>query len=171
MKLHLLLWLLLVSLYACHDTITIIKGCCEDPPVVEKIGNATIYVPNVFTPNGDQVHDKLVIYGDSVRQIIHIEIRNKEGVIVYEQNNIPVNDHDTAWDGQFGGNVVRGMYSFEMKVEALNRIVKLIKGKVCNCPCDQKADEDFIPIRNCKFTPLDSLFYHPDQEYLPCFEY
>jgi len=170
MKFHLILWLFLVSVSACHDTITVIKGCCEDPPVVEKIGNATIYVPNVFTPNGDGVFDRLVIYGDSVRQILHMEIRNKEGVIVYDNYNLPVNDHDTAWDGQFGGNIVRGMYSFEMKVEASNRIVKLIKGKVCNCPCDQEADEDFVPIRNCEFAPYDTSINHQPVENLPCFE-
>jgi hypothetical protein len=151
MQKYLTILAILCLAIGCSDSITVIKGCCDDPPVNVTFGNGKIYVPNVFTPNGDGVNDKLVIYADSVRQIVSLKIRNKEGIVVYYNLHLPVNDTNSAWDGTSVNSIERGMYSFEMVVEAEDYTKVTIKGKVCNCPCDQEADEDIAPIAGCKF--------------------
>lgn len=161
----------LTSLLACHDTITTIKGCCEQPAVYVTFGTGKIYVPNVFTPNGDGINDKLVISGDSVLQIRHLIIRNSDGIIVYHNRNIPVNNWVSTWDGTSVNNIERGLYSYEMEVEAVDRTLKVIKGSVCNCPCDQEADKDIAPIPGCQFGIYDPHFTVFEQvEPLSCFQ-
>lgn len=155
---------------ACHDSISVYKGCCEDPPVYKRVGDGKIYVPNVFTPNNDGINDRLIIYGDSITNISSIEIWNKEGVRVYYSLHIPTNDYTTAWDGRVNERVERGLYSFELSAETYKGYAFSVKGNVCNCPCDQMIDADLIPIRNCKFGI--NFPFQPDYnpyENLPCF--
>jgi gliding motility-associated-like protein len=165
-----LLFLIIIPFMACHDSITTIKGCCDEPALHATVGNGTIYVQNVFTPNGDGVNDQLIIYGDSIRQIISLKIKNRDGVTVFENRNLPANDYNTAWDGEFAGSIEQGLYTFTLKAEAENRIVATLKGKVCICPCDPLTTEDFVPMTGCEFgICLPEWIDCESQEHLPCF--
>jgi hypothetical protein len=101
-----------------------------------------------------------------------MEIRNKDGVLVFDNANHSVNDYTTGWDGRFNGRVERGVYSFSIQAESLAGFVWTIKGNVCNCPCDQEIDKDLIPIKNCEFGLCDTMLNHCfNYEPLPCFAY
>lgn len=63
------------------------------------------------------------------------------------------------------------MYSYEIRAESITGYVWHINGNVCNCPCDQDADEDIVPIRNCEFGWCDPQFIDCNEdEGLSCFE-
>lgn len=159
-----------ILMTACHDSISVFKGCCQDPPVYKRVGDGEIYIPNVFTPNDDGINDRLIIYGDSIVQILRMEIWNKDGVRVKYALHFPPNDPNVGWDGKVNGRVERGLYSFELSAETYNGYAFVVKGNVCNCPCDQMIDADLIPIQNCKFginNPTDPDNY--PHEFLPCF--
>ena len=168
------IWYLLTcfSFYSCHDTQTEIKGCCDDPPVSVQVGTGWVWVPNVFTPNGDGLHDFMKIYSDSIKQIVYMEIRSEDHLLVFTRSHFLGNTPGDSWDGSYKGKRVRGLYTYTMLVEAADGYAKTITGHICNCPCDQAGDEDFTPVSNCEFGLCDPHFIDCDErEFLPCFKY
>src|SRR6187402_3001683 len=112
--------IILLTIFGCHDSLSSIEGCCEEPALHATVGNGTVYVQNVFSPNGDGVNDQLIIYGDSIRQFVNIKIKNRNGSIVYEKEDFLPNDVDAAWNGEFAGRLDPGLYTFTLKAEAEN---------------------------------------------------
>ena len=64
---------------------------------VEPCPYATLFFPNSFTPNGDNINDEYIIGGRSVDDIEYITIYNRWGQRVFEANsNMPWNGKDCA---------------------------------------------------------------------------
>lgn len=93
-----------VSLYIeneanCWDTVS--KKICILP---EK---PRIFIPNSFTPNGDNINDYFEIRGVSVLQY-ELSIFDKWGRMVFKSTDI-----NQSWDGRFKGNPVpSGVYTY-----------------------------------------------------------
>ncbi len=67
-----------------------------------------VYVPNAFTPNGDQVNDRLTVYAnEDVQMIDHFAIYDRWGELVFQQRNFLPNDPSVGWDGAFRETPVR----------------------------------------------------------------
>ncbi len=65
---------------------------------------AGIFIPNVFTPNGDGINDYLTVYSDaSVAMIESLQIYSRWGTLVFEARNIAPNEPELGWDGNFNG--------------------------------------------------------------------
>ncbi len=63
--------------------------------------NRHIYIPDAFSPNGDNINDIFTIYGDyQVDRVKTLKIFDRWGNLVYEQDNLQPN---TGWDGKFLG--------------------------------------------------------------------
>jgi len=79
---------------------------CEDTDditiIVEKDRN--IFIPNVFTPNGDGNNDVFLVHGGIDVEKIHVfKIYNRWGEQIFEQTDIQPNDFSAGWDGFFKG--------------------------------------------------------------------
>jgi gliding motility-associated-like protein len=75
-------------------------GCvASDVVAVTVIPDHTIFIPNVFTPNGDGNNDVFEIYG-KLKSLTYLEVQvfNRWGEKVFESN-----DHQFKWDGTFKG--------------------------------------------------------------------
>jgi len=84
---------------------------CVDSLCQEVAFYPTMTVPNVFTPNGDMVNDRLDILSDNADEL-HQRIYNRWGQLVYE-SYLP----DESWDGTFNGApVAAGVYFLEIEV-------------------------------------------------------
>ena len=59
-----------------------------------------IYVPNIFSPNGDNSNDVFYVYGDRIAEMDLI-IFDRWGEKVFESN-----DKNSGWDGTFRGEPV-----------------------------------------------------------------
>lgn len=63
-----------------------------------------LYIPNIFSPNGDQINDLLFPFAASeVVQINRFQVFDRWGELVYQADNFPPNDPAFGWDGQFRG--------------------------------------------------------------------
>lgn len=63
-----------------------------------------IYVPNVFSPNGDNINDFFNLFSDrSVEQIDQLQIFDRWGNLVYIGRDIIPNSQRGGWDGSFKG--------------------------------------------------------------------
>ncbi|MEH0153366.1 FG-GAP-like repeat-containing protein [Limibacter armeniacum] len=87
-------------------------GCVSTGSVTVFVGNE-IFVPNLFTPNGDGTNDIFKIYGKGVARLT-LQIVDQQGNIVFTSDNIS-QIMETGWDGNFGGKALpNGTYYWKM---------------------------------------------------------
>ncbi len=106
-------------------------GCtASDDLMITVVVEDVIFVPNVFSPNGDMVNDELIIgYSDAVNLIKKLLIYDRWGNLVFEQKNILPNTSDISWDGYFHGQLLsQGVYVYLIDVQLLNGEVKSFIG-------------------------------------------
>ncbi len=92
-------------------------------------------IPNIFTPNNDDVNDVWQIkfpYGYALQDL---EIYNRWGTLIYERNNLEfkINGYTKiGWDGRTtsGEECSAGVYFYVMKYTDRNNEVKMIKGNL-----------------------------------------
>ena len=67
-----------------------------------------VFVPNIFSPNGDGLNDHLVIHGGpEVLSILNFEVYDRWGSKVFSRTNLAPNTEEGAWDGTFAGKRMR----------------------------------------------------------------
>jgi gliding motility-associated-like protein len=128
-----------------------LEGCCGNDAIEETVGNGYVYVPNIFTPNGDGINDYLFVNVDSIASIAEFEIKDKSGKVVFEVFDAMPNDPSLGWDGEVDDLLVEGLYSVSVTVVAEDGTSRTIKGKVCNFPCDDTTVTERVPGENCQF--------------------
>jgi len=81
------------------------QGCTDQDSVVVFIQqNVDIYIPNVFSPNGDGINDRLLISAASeVEEIESMEIFDRWGNLVFAAKNFLPDDPTNSWDGKREG--------------------------------------------------------------------
>jgi len=91
-----------------------------------------IYVPNVFSPNGDGINDKLTVYGNSqVTQINLLRIFDRWGEVLYEHNYFPPNEEVEGWDGRWYGQEMNpGVYIWIAEIQFNDGHIKPFSGEV-----------------------------------------
>ncbi|MBK7682031.1 MAG: gliding motility-associated C-terminal domain-containing protein [Bacteroidetes bacterium] len=95
-------------------------GGCRDTFQLEVrvTPNYSLYIPNAFTPNNDQINDRLSIYSEGVDEF-NIKVYNRRGQIVYESSNTK-----ESWNGEFlndGEECMSGVYVYEALIKDFNR--------------------------------------------------
>ena len=73
-----------------------------------------IFIPTLFSPNGDDVNDVFFIQGSpDLEKIDLIEVFDRWGNEVYERHDILPGDKSSGWDGLFKGSPVSpGVYVY-----------------------------------------------------------
>ena len=92
-------WVKVTNQYNCSasDTINIMYKDCED----------TLVIPNIFTPNGDNINDYFVIKNSNDWDI-NLQVFNRWGNLVYKEDN-----YQNNWDGKYKGNPLSdGVYYY-----------------------------------------------------------
>ena len=87
--------------------------------MTDSISNDTFFVPNIFSPNGDNINDRLIINaGDNVQEITSMIIFDRWGNIVFSAERFQTNDISNSWDGRFKGRELNpGVFAYRMIVE------------------------------------------------------
>lgn len=71
---------------------------------------SALFVPDVFSPNGDGANDLLFVRGRGITEL-YFAVYNQWGAVVFESN-----DPDRGWDGQFRGRPSpSGVYSYVLR--------------------------------------------------------
>jgi gliding motility-associated-like protein len=92
--------------------------------------DADIYIPNLFSPNGDQINDQFVITaGQLIDEFIFIQIFDRWGNMVFQIKNLPPGDPRTAWDGTFNGEALNpAVFAYRMLYKKRDGTTGLRKG-------------------------------------------
>ncbi len=96
--------------------VTYNKGCIAKSSVtVFTEANPEIFIPNMFSPNGDGVNDKFFVYGLNIRDF-DLKIFNRWGEKVYEST-----EQTQGWNGFFKNEMQEpGAYVYYVQVVYLN---------------------------------------------------
>jgi len=96
------------------------SGCVatDSVNVFIECNQASILVPNAFTPNNDNLNETFYPVGRGVSLIKRFSVYNRYGQLVYSRENFPPGDKSFGWDGRIKGEPAPGaVYVFT--VEAL----------------------------------------------------
>ena len=90
--------------------VTNLQGCYVwSEPYMLNLTKADLFIPNIFTPNGDGINDYFQIIGLDEFVENKLEIINKRGTVIYSQKN-----YHNEWDGNGLPNDVF-YYTLELK--------------------------------------------------------
>ena len=94
---------------------------CEDKDdiTVTVIINEDIYIPNIFSPNGDEVNDELIITtGSYIEKIISWEIFDRWGNLVYSVADAVPNSNEISWNGTYKSKWMNpAVYAYRLVVQ------------------------------------------------------
>ena len=110
-----------------------IAGCeVIDNVVIQVDKFYDVYFPNSFSPNGDGINDFYFVNGTSnVSQILSLDIYDRWGNHVFNNQNFSVNDEFSGWDGKFRNeDASAGVYVYVSKVEYVDGNIEMFKGDI-----------------------------------------
>jgi gliding motility-associated-like protein len=111
-----------------------INGCSgADDILVEVDKNRNVFIPNIFTPDGDGFNDIFRVFtGAGVAKINFMHVYDRWGEKVFETKEfIPGDFNNPGWDGYFKGKVMNpAVFIYLIEVEFADGIVLLYRGDV-----------------------------------------
>lgn len=92
-----------------------------------------VFVPNAFSPNGDNINDRLEFFaGPEIARFQFIRIYTRWGAQVFEVNDIVPGDPKGAWDGSVKGGeqAPAGLYIYQAATEGKDGKITRLNGDV-----------------------------------------
>ncbi|MCG8326593.1 MAG: choice-of-anchor L domain-containing protein [Chitinophagales bacterium] len=92
-----------------------------------------VYIPNVFSPNGDGANDFFYPFArpNTVEKIKSFMVFNRWGEPVHEVYNFAPNDPIFGWDGHFRGELMNGaVFTWFAEIEFVDGDVEIFEGDV-----------------------------------------
>jgi gliding motility-associated-like protein len=110
------------------------NGCTATDQILITLNkDRRIYIPNIFSPNGDGINDRFSIGGDpgQVIRVKSLRIFDRWGSEVYAAVDFGLGDPDTYWDGRFRQDLLNpGVFTYYAEVEFIDGIVVPYRGDV-----------------------------------------
>lgn len=107
------------------------NGCSATARIRIEIAKRGIWVPNTFSPNGDNVNDWFypVAVEDSYNNIRSMSIYDRWGNQVFTKENFQANTPHEGWNGQFNNEKLNpGVFVYILEVEWKNGERQILKG-------------------------------------------
>ena len=89
-----------------------------------------VFIPNVFSPNGDGQNDVWIVNGASeVQTIQSMRVFDRWGAMLFESRNVSPGDPGFGWDGYSKGQLApSGVYVYSVEVVFTDGVIKLFSG-------------------------------------------
>ena len=102
------------------------EGCEQKACITIEVSlESTLYIPNAFTPNGDDLNDVLYTPATNITSY-HFIIYNRWGNLVFESR-----DAGSGWDGTYKGERVKDdVYNYLLIAEGIDHTVYKKSGAV-----------------------------------------
>jgi gliding motility-associated-like protein len=93
--------------------------------VYEVCGDPEVFVPNAFTPNHDDMNDRLFVRGDNITRV-YFAVYDRWGQMVFETR-----DQKISWDGTYKGEVLApSVFAYYLEVDCIGGAHFSKKGNV-----------------------------------------
>lgn len=109
------------------------NGCrVTDELLIRVIKDPRWFIPNAFTPNGDGVNDRFVIFGnDFVENVDLLEIYSRWGELIFKAEDIRINEGYRSWDGTFSGKLMNpGVFVYKATLRYKDGTREVVTGDV-----------------------------------------
>lgn len=96
------------------------NGCqASDQVIITVLGSKDLFIPNIFSPNGDQINDILYIDENSrIKSVQLFEIFDRWGNLILHRENVTAGNQAQGWDGTFNGKPLNaGVYTLRIIVQ------------------------------------------------------
>ena len=110
-----------------------VNGCIATDSINIKVfcESAQVFIPNVFTPDGDGLNDILMVRASGIRSVKSFRIFNRWGGVVFERSNFQPNDKSQGWDGLIkGAKASPDVYVYTCEVICENNATYTYKGNI-----------------------------------------
>ena len=87
-----------------YELLIIDESGCEaiDDVLISVENPRNVYIPNVFSPNGDGINDAFLVYtGKEVDLVVTLKVFDRWGDLIFERNDFPPNLTSEGWTGKF----------------------------------------------------------------------
>ena len=86
-----------------------------------------VYIPNTFTPDGDNLNDVFIPVTYGIEEVMYMIIYDRWGKLVFETE-----EPDTGWDGKVNGKISahNSVYSYMVRAKRFNGEIKDFVGMV-----------------------------------------
>lgn len=117
-------------------TVTVMdeNGCIAEDEIEVRIDdNRNIFIPNVFTPNGDGINDYFQIFtGSGVESVNYLYVFDRWGNQMFSAKDLDLNPGGTiGWNGSYlGRNVNPGVYTYVSEIQFIDGVTLRYRGSV-----------------------------------------
>ena len=120
--------------FAVSATVIDTNGCkVRDDLIVNLEKERKVFIPNAFSPNGDENNDIFMVYAHdpTVKGINFMRVFNRWGEIVFDLSNLEPNEAADGWDGTFHGEELNpAVFVYIVEVEFIDGHIEMYKGDV-----------------------------------------
>lgn len=96
------------------------NGCTLQLQTRIVVKNTDYFMPNIFSPNGDNINDILALISED-SYIYDLQVFDRWGGIVFNGKQLITTDKQSGWDGTyFGKQLTTGVYVYVVKVYSEN---------------------------------------------------
>ena len=90
------------------------------------------FIPNVFSPNGDNVNDYFTVFGrQNLINVQHLRIFDRWGEMVFQRENFTPGIPELGWDGRMANdNLMPGVYVYSAILEYDDGEVEVVRGDI-----------------------------------------
>ncbi|NBC09502.1 MAG: T9SS type B sorting domain-containing protein [Bacteroidetes bacterium] len=109
------------------------RGCVDTSLVrIKVIDDLPVYVPNVFSPNGDGQNDVFMVFAAaSIQEVATFQVYDRWGDMVYEAENFSPNDPAYGWDGELRGyEMDSAVFAYVIEVVLADGRREVVAGEV-----------------------------------------
>ena len=98
---------------------------------VVPVFDTEIFVPNTFTPNGDNINDYLFAFGTDLESILSMQVYDRWGELMFSTENLDPSTQSDGWNGYYKGvEASQGVYVYMIEVELKEGVRQQIQGNV-----------------------------------------
>lgn len=141
--------ILIVNLNACTKININRKGCKNEAYTELVTDTCYIFVPNIFSPNGDGINDLIKPFCNCEITDYNFEVRKNRRLI------FKTNDQSFYWDGTYKDEVSEGILSYKITGK-INEIDFGNKGEITSISLFH--DNDIVDIESCKTCTFPDQF-------------
>jgi gliding motility-associated-like protein len=94
-------------------TVSDVNGCSAfDTVVVTVNGEAQVFVPDIFSPDGDGMNDNFIVRGSGIKSL-NLKIYDRWGQVVFSG----FDENSVSWDGTYKGSVLNnGVFVYTLDI-------------------------------------------------------
>ena len=109
-----------------------VDGCSDSDEITLFMDHdLDVYVPNIFSPNGDGSNDVFFPRGSGLFRIKSARVFDRWGEVMYEKNDFNANDPNAGWDGSFKGLKLNpDVYIYTFEIICDNNSTLIYKGNI-----------------------------------------